>query len=468
MPRGSGRLVLDNFIGGVNVRDDTVNLDLNETPAAFDLVPFGEGGSVVQRDGDAVYRDLGLGNLRRLQRLNGVGRFVAYENAGKVVSFSTTSQTTLYDPAGGSQGQDGFWSVEAPASGGQGPVYFRAVDNVDNDILRQSSGTAASAAWTASAGTVPEAWWYLYVGNRVFAVRKINTLGTVLLAEASQLWWSELGDPRNWPAANTLQLAPADGEVLQAVGAIGDDLLVVFKESRAWVIYDLDTGANRALGGPDVGAESMDTTCSTSQGLFFIDPGRGPMVTDGYSAKALPNGTKAPWDRFSQVAYLDDHIYASDPLFGYVWDYDVKTQSWWTHTADYNFFAVNKEDSRIVAANDSSDTVDELFISGDVTNSAGANLRPIWDSPHLGLGAPAENKRLRSMRAIGTGTVDAKLKTEVGGSFTTKGTGALTVPGLEVPTLGVARAPQIELAKTNSATAMRLDQIILDYSTRQK
>jgi hypothetical protein len=124
--------------------------------------------------------------------------------------------------------------VQAAASGGQGPLY--AMNGTDTPLQWTGSGNVAS--WTASSGSVPNGTMCKLHANRVWVAG--------VSANPSRLYWSDVGDPRAWPAANVVDLDPQDGDVITGIGTIGPYLLV-FKKTKTFVIYDDATGANRRL-----------------------------------------------------------------------------------------------------------------------------------------------------------------------------------------------------------------------------
>lgn len=473
MPRGKGRLVLDNFLGGLNVRDDPVNLALDESPSLTDFVPYGEGGAIVQRAGDDAYHNFSGITISRFWASAMVsGALLAYATSnGNVYGYNPATQTTLYTPGAGSYVSEGFVAFEAPTTGGQGPIFFRARDAASANVFRYWTGSGAAGTWTASAGTLPGTYWYIYASNRVWAVRDFPSAENV--PGASMLYWSALGDARNWPSANTLQLDPGDGQGFSGVGRVGD-VLVVFKPNKAWVIYDLDTGANRALG-EDVGTNNGDLICTTPVGLFFVDSSRGPMLTDGSNTRPLENGTKLPANLISaapgsaKATYANDHIYVGSSFDNYLYDYDLKTRSWWRHDGRGSLSYPVASATGLVYVNSTGGQIDRLFtgVTGEWADGTTAIL-PAWDSPHLALGAPAENKRLRSLEVVGDGNASVKRMLEVNGAFTTLKTGSLDPPGLVVPTPGVGRAPRLQIVKSSGDDLLRLDQVVLDFSVRHK
>jgi hypothetical protein len=73
-----------------------------------------------------------------------------------------------------------------------------------------------------------------------------------------------------------VQFDPGDGEQITAIGSVGPYVLVA-KPSKLWLIYDLDTLANRPLG-KNVGCVAHRSMVETPFGTFFLgkDASTGP------------------------------------------------------------------------------------------------------------------------------------------------------------------------------------------------
>jgi len=93
--------------------------------------------------------------------------------------------------------------VNAPASGGQGPLY--AMNGTDTP--RQWTGTGNTAVWTAT-GALPNGTYMVYTGNRVF-VAGLTTYAAAT-DPSSTVVWSDIAAPQTWAAANYLMLDPGD------------------------------------------------------------------------------------------------------------------------------------------------------------------------------------------------------------------------------------------------------------------
>lgn len=413
---GKRTLYVDGFHGGVNFRDAPLDLDSPDLADAVDLVPYGDDGAVTTREADATLADLTAHGASLIKLLHyaapvspGVECIVAMTSTGKVVSFAmdgsgvTVRHSPAYAPPFADNG-DRFAFVVAAASGGEGPLYGVVPDTSPSTPTPvQWDGNAASfSAWTASAGAIPLVGRFVYAGNRVWGAGPWLGVGT---AVDSSVYWSELGDPRNWPVANTLQLAPGDGEAIVALADYGP-YVIVFKESKAWAIYDLDTGANRPLG-EDVGALNQDTTIATPYGLVFIDPSRGPMLTDGSSVKPLPNGTKIGklnWSTFTDVVYLDDHLYFLGGWSGAaVFDYDMRRESWWP--LGYEAATLAASTDTLYAGRGGVAHVDTLKVDTLMARVGvgGQPLEPQLTLPSMRMGALYRRKRITGIDVFAEG-----------------------------------------------------------------
>lgn len=254
---------------------------------------------------------------------------------------------------------DSLWhGAMFPQSGGQGPMYML------NGIEARYWTGAAGAAWTATAGTLPLGKYIVAAGNRLWV------LGMTTFAAASDpksaIAWSEIGDARNWPAANLAMLDPFDGGELTGAGRVGPYLLV-FKRNKTWLIYDLDTGANRQLSS-GIGCVSHRSIVETPQGTFFISE-RGPAMCDGSTIRLIEDklnlmplidftDTQQNITRQVHAVYLNDDIYlnigqykASAPSHDEypLSQYDVLNDAWWPHSKPQAAMCVWDGDSHFEA-----------------------------------------------------------------------------------------------------------------------
>lgn len=394
------------FRGGVNLEASPYFLGETEARDLRNVVPLVRG-AFRKRDGTVTLATLGA-TLTSLFAALGPDLLVA---AGGTVLYSITptgvSATIKTGMTNGAR-----WSfVQAPASGGQGPIY-----GVNGTDAQQWDGIAAStSAWTAAAGTFPAGAKYLaYAGRRVFAAGMASFAG--VKDPGSTVVASNLGDPRDWPANMVVELDPGDGEAIAAVGTIGPYVLVA-KPSKLWLIYDLDTLANRPLG-KNVGCVAHRSMVETPAGTFFL--GKDAVYrTDGSAAKAITAGRLTPLvtaipagvRQLAAGGWWNNHYYLSLPTSGSVndltVDYDVVHDSFWLHTLAEAQWATWEQGGQSVlygAKPDSSKIVDRAFVAGELQDN-GAPFTGYWKSPFHTFGDVVRRKRLRLIHFDGKGRI---------------------------------------------------------------
>lgn len=251
--------------------------------------------------------------------------------AGSVYSFTVGGGLTAAILSGLTAGRQ-YEFAQGPVSGGQGPLYM-----VNGGENRQYTG-AAGAAWTASAGTLPLGYYILWHGNRMWVARMDTYAPTV--DPKSTLTWSGLADPRDWASGGNVMFDPNDGDRITGIGKIGPYLLV-FKTTKTWLVYDLDTGANRQLSG-EVGAISHRAIVETRKGTYFLTRDRGLAVCDGSTIKFVEDKiniiddldvTLAGTNYTSWMTQLGDRLYMQFVLaggsFSPLYEYVIEGDSWW-------------------------------------------------------------------------------------------------------------------------------------------
>lgn len=235
--------------------------------------------------------------------------------AGSPKQMLASDGAVIYDAGLGSSLLTGLtanslWhGVMFPQSGGQGPMWM-----MNGTEARYWTGLAG-AAWTASTGTLPIGKYIVAHGNRMWSAG-ITTLAGVSDPK-SAYGWSDIGDARSWPAANVNMLDPTDGTELTGIGRIGPYLLV-FKRNKTWLVYDLDTGANRQLSA-SIGCISHRSIVETPRGTFFMSD-RGPAICDGSEIRLIDDklnlitlidltDTQINLTRQIHAVYLNDDVY---------------------------------------------------------------------------------------------------------------------------------------------------------------
>lgn len=470
--RGSP-VLFSGFLGGINQRDAPYLLADTEARDARNVQGTVRG-AIRKRDGaeDFSTPAVALTSLFAAQLptfLIGAGTTFLY-------SISPAGTVTQIDSGLGS---GLLWDfIQAPASGGQGPIY-----GVNGAVARHWTGAGSAAAWTAASGTLPATAKYLvYHDNRVFAAG-MSSYGA-LADPGSAVVFSDLGDPRAWPAANVVQFEPGDGEPITGIGTVGPYVLV-FKPSKAWVIYDTDTGANRQVS-EEIGCISHRSIAETDDGTFFLSRDQGPYVTRGGVPDRLNDKIQPTFDALVQAnrqmasgTAFDGHYFLALSTSGSVndllLDYDMRLESWWIHTLPISQL-VRWEPAgtpQLHAAVAGVARTDRLFVpgrlvdAGDVVYAGGS----YWRGPHHVMKKPFLRKRCRAIHFDGKGVMEVAVYKDftragvnIGGADFTGDDGDFGVEdgglfgvddgsyygGLAevnervLPTLGVARAWSIE------------------------
>lgn len=469
MPAGQPFDLAD-LSGGLNLLDSPVDLALNQSPDLLNYTAVGEGGAITQRDGDVAYSAALPNPAQYLFFSFALQWIIAVSVDGHVYSIDTSTGTITSRRAGGLS-LLGASFIDAPSSGGQGPIYGLVPDAVGQRAAIQWNGVAAStSAWTASAGILPyAARQILWLGNRVWALGSNGTFG-----DLHGLLWSELGDPRNWPAANINRFDPNDGDEL-TVAAPWGSTLIVFKRRKAWLVYDLDTGANRPL---TYGAGANTFAITTPSGVIFDDPDQGMMITDGSSVKPLPNGnlamlgtTTSPWIIQSSM-YLGNSIYigvvngagTQDRVF----EYDLRLKAWFFHDgASVLTPGLKANGPNIIGAKATGGGALDWKSAAvrPLTGEGGGAIATRYTTPWLARGNPMLKKRVQTAFIDGQGVLTATVRRDFK-SAAAMVRGPFTLDPVTSPTeqarlngLGVARAFQVQLDGSSTTKRARLEAI---------
>jgi hypothetical protein len=417
-------VTLTDFSGGLNTKADVYTLEENEASQALNLRPTVRG-SIKSRFGDErIHAAAALGaSVTALGRMGeeatgGAEQLLIGLGDGSLHRSDGPTLTSLVPPAAADRWE--FADGPSPSGGSTTAVTF-AVDGAGNANRITVAGGAV--AWAATSGTLPaQARFLLYAGNRMWAAG-MSSYGS-LVDPASALVFSDLGDPNAWPAANVVVFDPFDGEEITGIGEVGAGILV-FKGSKAWLVYDLDTGANRPLG-VGVGCVSHRSIQQTPQGTVFLGDG-AVWITDGTTtrklsdniepdllAATLANATSAVDDQryllgIPSTVVLEGNIGATTTM---IYEYDFETRSWWQHTTAGTVLAnaqlTGSTRPRVFAGGSAG--VDRMFTRNGYLNAAGAALARTWLGPYHALGAGRE--RLRGIEVEGLGMFGIGLVTD--------------------------------------------------------
>lgn len=455
-------VVFDDFRGGVNLAAAPYDVAPNQARDVLNVTAKLSGG-IKKRAGSAAfaapmaYQPVDLFASEDSDWLIASGAEVySINSAGIITTIGALSVGGHAEPS---------W-IRAPAIGGQGPFY-----GTFGSAPRHWTGAGSTAAWTstvvdATHVQVPIGRYILYHGNRVWIAGpssqpSVPGGGT---ADPSGLYFSNIGDPRDWPSANIVRFDPFDGDEITGLGTAGPYILI-FKRNKVWLVTNTDTGANRLIS-RNLGCVAAKSIVETPIGTIFLSK-RGVMVANHNDTQLLSDNEKlsdpispyleglpASSLHLAAGAYFDNYYYLSVVLTDgtrQMLAYDLRLRSWWIHTLQTDVFAVWQE--RLYGVPPTKLRIDRLFIPG-VTQDPDANYSATWKGPYLTFGKPGIRKRCREIRVDGKGSASIGVfkdyntaETAVGTGFT----GANAINEATVHSPGVARAWSLSFG--NSAAA---------------
>lgn len=394
----------DDFSKGLNLRDAPYLVDSGFGRDGRNVVGT-ERGALRKRHGSTAFCSpaaevLGLfacGSVAKLIASTSVGTLLGIAGDG-----ATTTLATTPTPA-----EDWCW-VEAPTSGGQGPFYGTSLGL--SNMPQSWDGVAGStAAWTFSGGSTPvhRALYLTYAGTRVWMAH--------ISGDGSAIRWSEIGDPRTYPAANITRFDPEDGDFLSGIGTVGSYVLV-FKPTKTWAVHDLDTSANRPLS-RSIGCVSHRSIAETPKGTMWLSR-EGVYRTNGQGIEKLSDaidpllsGLPAGALRKAAACYFDEHYYLAVSTAGgrndLLLDYDVAQGAWWIHTlavAQPVVWEPSSGPELYAAKASATPRVLKLFVPG-VMMDEGVPFDTYWKSAWHVFKTPYLRKRMRQAHFDGTGRI---------------------------------------------------------------
>lgn len=425
MARGSVTNYID-FSGGVNPGSGEYLLAENQAKDArnFHTTPIG---SLKKRNGFTTANDTTLNTVTDLDTTHSlfpcntstkslivVGRD---NDAGTdTIAKMTTAGVCSVLATGKASATRWEW-VQAPTSGGQGPIY--GVNGTDTP--QQWDGSAGTTSnWTAATGTVPSSAKYLlYHADRIWATGT-SSQGRVqysgLTADAVPA-----PDPRNWDTDNYVDIEPQDGEAITGIQDVGQYILVS-KARKLYVITDPVTGAWRQISNT-VGCISHRSMVSTPEGTIFLSEDSGVCITNGSTVKPIgdqiqPFLTQAAEDNPTTLPFAagflwENSYYLSIPYGAATNDilleYDLQTESWWPHSINSNQFALLDPTGtpKLYSAYASSGRVHRAFTPDSFSDSGAAYSGGTYAiGSYNPFGEPHLNKRITQFRVDGQGTWD--------------------------------------------------------------
>lgn len=391
------------FTGGVNLIDPQYELSNKEARDARNIIASVRG-AIRKRNGNATFAT-GASDFESV--FAGVSPSLMIAQQGSTLQSVSTGGALTSLATGLSASARWEWVAASP-SGGQGPYY--GVNGVDTP--RYVSTTSTGGTWTASAGSIPNGKYLAYMSNRVLVTGDASF--------PSRVYGSKILDPRTFasPDGWAVDLDASDGLPITGISSVGPYALV-FKESKTWVIYDLDTGANRRLT-DSVGCVSHRSIVETPKGTFWLardgiyrSTGQG---VERVSQRIQPLLESLVASNITQAcgAFFADHYYLSISTSGtsnnLLLDYDLTLDCWWIHTVPSSQFAVWRlsTGAQLMGARPGLTRIDNFFVRG-LTQDSGANFTAYWSSPFYSFGAPYIRKRLRRIHMDGKGFVRASL-----------------------------------------------------------
>lgn len=256
---------------GVDNSNDPSTLTANKSPDSLNTI-LDSVGSIETRKG---YTKL-LTTKIPVASNNG---FAFYKSDGtKQLIYRAGTLLYKYDNAGGSTA---ISSALASSTADDFDVYQDILYGVDGTEFYQYNGiSTASLVVPTGVFTAPQ---YLRVSkNRVW------------IAQGSNLYFSDAGQPTSFPIGNFINVNSNDGQVITGLAVLLDSI-VVFKTDSIWVITGepLGNGTNTVIGNlnlrranSDVGCIAYRTIKQVENVLFFMARS-GLYVFENYAAKLI-------------------------------------------------------------------------------------------------------------------------------------------------------------------------------------
>lgn len=361
--------LFEGFTGGLNTIDSPYTLDEKETRDCLNVVSA-ERGSILKRNGcvQFVTKSLPeeeLTSVAAVETSTGVWYLIA-AGGKNLYSINVAGEVSTIGE-GFTEGQP--WEVvQAPVSkevAAEGPFYLT------NGVDKTQYWTAAEKAtkvkeWTGKEGEdsekratyekaphVPQGKYMVFAGNRIWM--------TGVGGDTSAVWFSEVlpigeggsqADPSDWPKTNVVRFDASDGKPITGIGTVGPYVLV-FKETKIWVIHNINTGENRKIA-DKVGCVAQRSIVETTSGTFFLTADQGVYLTDGsklhemsYNIRPTLLAINQGKRRIAAGGYYNNHYYLSFPAGesntnNKTLDYDVVLKSWWLHDFAANQWVIGK------------------------------------------------------------------------------------------------------------------------------
>lgn len=290
----------------------------------------------------------GSGNVAAWTGLTGV--FTATINTGATDNLTAIPASVI-----------GWLTIGMTVTGASipGSTEISSIDLVNSAVTLSNAPTSAGSEtitvapspFYATSPGIPNGSFMVFFGNRIWM--------TGVAGDPSAVYFSDIvakgasggsGDPTSFPLTNVVRFDSSDGYPVTGISTVGAYLLV-FKEFKAWVITDINTGANRALS-HGVGCVAHRSIVPTADGTFFLSSNEGIFVTNGTTVTELSYKIRPTIFNINQSlranacgTFFGNHYYLSfasgtGTANNRTLDYDLQLKAWFLHDLAPNQWCV--------------------------------------------------------------------------------------------------------------------------------
>lgn len=275
---------LQDFTGGLNLRADAFSLARNESPDLLNVEVDPRGGVAIRKGADRYsssaksgYTATSLGRHR-----NDAGTEFVLWGAHK----ASDGKNYYIVGTGGS------WSEQAGSVNGSSPARFASMKQspsgstfayLQNGVDAPYRLTASGPTFTALTQTFNDNLASPNNGDMPIARMLVTHKGYMWLGVTTEsattyphrVRWSHPGRPEDWQTNDFIDVGSDDGDVITALVADGDRLLV-FKNRSIWGIYGYDSDTFQVEQISDsLGAVSQEAVVETPNGIYFFHGSTG-------------------------------------------------------------------------------------------------------------------------------------------------------------------------------------------------
>ena len=275
---------LQDFTGGLNLRADAFSLQRSESPDLLNVEIDPRGGIAIRRGADR-YSTTSIGANRTPLTL-GRHRNDAGTEYVLVSAFDSSTGRNLYAVGSGAAWTVQTGSVAASSPGRfasmkqspSGTTFAYMVNGVDAPYRLTASGPTFTALTQTFNDTVTPDNGDMPIARMICTHKGYMWLGVTVESGTTyphRVRWSHLGRPEDWKTNDYIDIGSDDGDVITALIADGDRLLV-FKNRSIWAVYGYDTDTFTVEQISDsLGAISQEAVVETPTGIFFFHGSTG-------------------------------------------------------------------------------------------------------------------------------------------------------------------------------------------------